>query len=154
MNRKKVQANFGSAVHLECPLGNKDQKVQWYHYNLDGRRRHVQAKEGKFVLTQEQGLVLIGLGEAEAGQYDCRVNHETIASYRVHVDYQRCTTQKSLEITIKLTLNGVMSSKNTEMPYNRGRNRNSNLVHHHLPQFNPHHFNLTHFSKLTQMCST
>ena len=92
MNRKKVQANFGSAVHLECPLGNKDQEVQWYHYNLDGRRRHVQAKEGKFVLTQEQGLVLIGLGEPEAGQYDCRVNHETIASYRVHVDYQRCTT--------------------------------------------------------------
>ena len=27
LNRKKITANFGSSVHLECPLGNKDSKV-------------------------------------------------------------------------------------------------------------------------------
>ena len=53
-----------------------------YHYNVDGRRKHVLPQEGKFVLTQDQGLVIIGLAEKDAGQYDCRVNHETINSYR------------------------------------------------------------------------
>ena len=49
---------------------------------MDGRRKHVLPQEGKFVLTQDQGLVIIGLAEKDAGQYDCRVNHETINSYR------------------------------------------------------------------------
>jgi len=92
MNRKKIQANFGSAVHLECPLGNKNSQVEWYHYNVDGRRKHVLPQEGKFVLTQDQGLVIIGLAEKDAGQYDCRVNHETINSYRIIVDLQRCSS--------------------------------------------------------------
>ena len=53
-----------------------------YHYNVDGRRKHVLPQEGKFVLTQDQGLVIIGLADQDAGQYDCRVNHQTINSYR------------------------------------------------------------------------
>lgn len=97
LNRKKIKANFGSAVHLECPLSNS-QQVQWYHYSADGRRHFVQATEGKFVLTQDQGLVIIGLADKDSGQYDCKVEHSTIASYRVSVDYQRCSTpQKSGE---------------------------------------------------------
>ena len=44
------------------------------------------------MLTQDQGLVIIGLADQDAGQYDCRVNHQTINSYRLLVDLQRCSS--------------------------------------------------------------
>ena len=66
-------------------------QIDWYHYNLDGHRRHIQSQDGRYVFTQDQGLVIIGLGDQEGGQYDCRVNHETITSYRVIVDFKRCS---------------------------------------------------------------
>ena len=92
LNRQKIVANFGSAIHLECPLGNPETEVQWYHYNMDGRRRRVEAFDGKYVLTQDQGLVIIGLADQDAGQYDCRIQHKTISSYRIVVDFKRCST--------------------------------------------------------------
>ena len=92
LNRQKIVANFGSAIHLECPLGNPETEVQWYHYNMDGRRRRVEAFDGKYVLTQDQGFVIIGLADQDAGQYDCRIQHKTISSYRIVVDFKRCST--------------------------------------------------------------
>jgi hypothetical protein len=91
LNRQKVEANFGSAIHLDCALGNADKVVEWYHYNIDGKRRRITESEGKFVFTQDKGLVVIGVGDRDIGQYDCRVEHETISSYKVAVDFQRCS---------------------------------------------------------------
>ena len=92
LNRQKIVANFGSAVHLECPLGNQEHEIHWYHYNMEGIRRRVEPSEGKFVLTQDKGLVIIGLADQDAGQYDCRIEHKTITSYRIVVDFKRCSS--------------------------------------------------------------
>lgn len=97
LNRQKITANFGSALHLSCPLKGGS-KVEWYHYDNGQHRRHVQSLDGKYVLTQDQGLVIIGLKEMDAGQYDCKMEHQTITSYKVSVDFQRCSSpQKSGE---------------------------------------------------------
>ncbi len=89
LNRQKILANFGSALHLRCDISGAD--IVWFHYNDAGKRTRIEEAAGKHVLTQDNGLVIIGVGERDGGQYDCRLHSgETISSYKVSVDFQRC----------------------------------------------------------------
>ena len=44
----------------------------------------------KYIQTAEQGLVIMGVTESEAGRYDCRLGSDTLCSYNITVDTQRC----------------------------------------------------------------
>ena len=44
----------------------------------------------KYIQTAEQGLVIMGVTESEAGRYDCRLGSDTLCSYNITVDMQRC----------------------------------------------------------------
>lgn len=44
----------------------------------------------KYIQTAEQGMVIMGVTEQEAGRYDCRLGADTLCSYNITVDTQRC----------------------------------------------------------------
>ncbi len=44
----------------------------------------------KYIQTAEQGMVIMGVTEQEAGRYDCRLGPDTLCSYNITVDTQRC----------------------------------------------------------------
>lgn len=96
LHRQKLSVNFGSSFHLACTLRQlEDHQVQeptitWYHYDLNGKRRKIDMPTAKHVFTQDNGLVIIGMGERDAGRYDCRLGRETVSSYQLTVDLQRC----------------------------------------------------------------
>jgi len=98
--RKKITANFGSSIHLNCAISHVDQPISWYfyddlnnngrHISFSGSNNHAQSNSNKYVLTQTNGLVVIGVKEPDAGRYDCRLGRESVSSYQVTVDMQRC----------------------------------------------------------------
>ena len=68
--RKKITANFGSSIHLSCAISHVDQPISWYFYNdLNNNGRHISFSgsnaqfNSKYVLTQTNGLVVIGIKE-------------------------------------------------------------------------------------------
>lgn len=97
--RKKMTANFGTSVHLSCELRNMpaeelETPIRWYHYDLNGKRRKIHApmvSKEKHVFTQDNGLVILGVTEGDAGRYDCRLGMDTISTYSVSVDMGRCS---------------------------------------------------------------
>ena len=92
MPRPKISANFGSSVHLSCAVDRADpDSIGWYFYDAKhGKRHHIAIPTDKYVFTQDNGLVIIGMHERDAGRYDCRLDRETVSSYEVAVDLQRC----------------------------------------------------------------
>ena len=44
----------------------------------------------KYIQTAEQGMVIMGVTESEAGRYDCRLGADTLCSYNITVDTARC----------------------------------------------------------------
>ena len=98
--RKKMTANFGASVHLSCELRSlpfeekSEASISWYHYDLNGKRKKIHenmVSKDKHVFTQENGLVILGMTEADAGRYDCRMGRDTISTYSVSVDMGRCS---------------------------------------------------------------
>ena len=45
----------------------------------------------KYVLSQDWGLVILGLSERDSGHYMCVLDQETVTSYEVSVDAHRCS---------------------------------------------------------------
>ena len=73
-HESRVTAVFGSSLHLACKLGTSDggKAPEWHHYDINGKSRQVTASS-KHVFTQDDGLVVIGATEADAGRYECRL---------------------------------------------------------------------------------
>ena len=67
-----------------------DQPISWHFYDLNNNERHISSQTNKYVFTQTNGLVIIGIKEQDAGRYDCRLGHESVSSYELSVDMQRC----------------------------------------------------------------
>ena len=87
---KKLKVNFGSSVHLSCAIDHVD-NLSWYFDDLKNSvQRLLMPNSLKHVLTQNSGLVLIGVQEDDAGRYECKLGRETVSSYDVVVDMQRC----------------------------------------------------------------
>jgi len=87
---KKITANFGSSVHLSCAIDNIDHPINWYFYDIKDKRHPVTESTSKYVFTQNNGLVIIGVKEQDAGRYECRLGRESVSSYQINIDLQRC----------------------------------------------------------------
>ncbi len=87
---QKIVANFGSSLHLSCSIGTLEQQVQWYYYDSRDKRHQIFEDGGKYVFTQNNGLVIIGVKDSDAGRYECKLNRESVASFDITVDLQQC----------------------------------------------------------------
>ena len=90
-HESRVSAVFGSSLHLGCKLGGKGESrgLEWHHYDVRGKSRRV-SPSSKHVFTQDDGLVIIGASEADAGRYECRLGGARVTAYAVTVDMGRC----------------------------------------------------------------
>ena len=88
--QKKIVANFGSSVHLNCDIKHVDQPISWHFYDINDNERSIVSHSAKYVFTQNNGLVIIGIKEQDAGRYDCRLGHESVSSYILEVDMGTC----------------------------------------------------------------
>ena len=84
---QKITANFGSSLHLSCAIDNA--VIEWFFYDLNDKRHQV-LPNNKYVFTQENGLVIIGVKEENAGRYECRLGRESVSSYEIKIDFQSC----------------------------------------------------------------
>ncbi len=99
---RRVSVNFGQAVHLSCGNGNVEGDVSWYHFDSRGNKRRIRTdddKEGKHLLTQDGGLVVMGATERDAGHYKCQRQMSngggarvTLSAHELTVDAHRCRT--------------------------------------------------------------
>jgi hypothetical protein len=75
-------------------LDASEVQIRWYHYDLNGKRKTIHAtlaSKEKHIFTQENGLVILGVTEGDAGRYDCKLGTDSISTYSVSVDMGRCT---------------------------------------------------------------
>ena len=89
----RVYANYGQAVHLSC--GIKDEQVRgehvvWRHSDGRGNRRPILFDDNKYVLTQDHGLVILGVNEKDSGRLHCYVGKNPITEYDLSIDTHRC----------------------------------------------------------------
>ena len=63
--------------------------LNWYFNDLKTTLRHLMPSS-KHVFTQHSGLVIIGVQDTDAGIYECKLGRETVSSYELSVDMQRC----------------------------------------------------------------
>lgn len=89
--KRKLIANFGQSVHLSCSLGAGEAGAEWLHYSKTRGRYTVTSRPEKHVLTSEHGLVVIAVGEADSGRYDCLHNGQLVSSFHIAVDAHRCS---------------------------------------------------------------
>jgi hypothetical protein len=75
-------------------LDGTEEQIQWYHYDLNGKRKKIHAalaSKEKHIFTQDNGLVILGMTEGDAGRYDCKLGKDSISTYSVSVDMGRCS---------------------------------------------------------------
>ncbi|QQP35646.1 Semaphorin2Alike, partial [Caligus rogercresseyi] len=94
---QKLIVNFGQSVHLPCQVRQEasgEEEVSWFRFdNRRGKRYPLHESFDKYVITNEKGLVIIGMKEADGGKYDCVLNDkDTISSYHLAVDSHRCSS--------------------------------------------------------------
>jgi len=93
--RRKLTANFGQSVHLSCAVGKKhstiESTVEWHHYSKTKGRYSVKFQPDKYVLTNDNGLVVISVSEQDSGRYDCLFEGQLVSSYHIEVDSHRCS---------------------------------------------------------------
>ncbi|KAG8222975.1 hypothetical protein J437_LFUL002698 [Ladona fulva] len=92
---KRMVVTWGQSIHLACFLNMPEVlaslPVTWYHIAKDNVRSQVIYKARKYIETSERGLVVVGVTEADGGQYDCWVGGQRLYSYNVTVDAHRCS---------------------------------------------------------------
>jgi len=92
--KKRLLVTWGQAVHLSCaiklPEPMSSLPVTWFYYSRERGQYQLSFRPDKYIQTAEQGLVIMGVTESEAGRYDCRLGSDTLCSYNITVDTQRC----------------------------------------------------------------
>ncbi len=97
---QRITANFGQAVHLACShvagVESSGSKLAWFHFDARGNKRRIYFKEGtqldqKHLMTQDGGLVVLGVTERDSGHYKCQLGRQTIAAHHLSVDAHRCS---------------------------------------------------------------
>ena len=94
VRQKEMKVNYGQSVHLSCPLSVTGSEeiarhggLKWFFYrNERSSGVEVTPHNGRFVLTTEHGLVILGSTEREAGQYECRLGGSALFRYDIFVD--------------------------------------------------------------------
>ena len=91
--KRKLMANFGQSLHLACSVrrsrSTADAAVEWHHYSKARGRYTVGFAPEKHVLTNDNGLVVIGVTDQDSGRYDCLVNGHIVSSFHIAVDSHR-----------------------------------------------------------------
>ncbi|XP_071453669.1 semaphorin-2A-like [Hetaerina americana] len=91
--KKKIVVTWGQSVHLSCLVhmseGLGAQKVIWYHHKDKGKQQIVY-RHDKYIETSDHGLVIVSVGEGEAGRYDAWLGPSLLCSYNLTVDSNRC----------------------------------------------------------------
>lgn len=94
--KRKLIANFGQSIHLSCSVGRsetvQDNAIEWHHYSKNKGRYTVGLSPEKHVLTNDHGLVVISVSEADSGRYDCLYRGQLVSSYHIAVDTHRCSS--------------------------------------------------------------
>ncbi|CAG0890637.1 unnamed protein product [Darwinula stevensoni] len=96
ISKKRLTAHWGQSVHLACdinlpdPLHSAQTSLTWYHHSREKGRYPIELRPGKYIQTSDQGLVIVGVTEADAGRYDCLLGDSPLCSYNITVDSHRC----------------------------------------------------------------
>lgn len=99
VKHKELKANWGQSIHLACPVRLPDMEallaqhgpLRWYHYRSERSSGfEVFARRDKFVHTNDNGLVVLGISERESGRYECKLGTTTLCRYNVAVDASKC----------------------------------------------------------------
>ena len=94
VRQKDMKVNYGQSVHLSCPLRVTESEeierqggLKWFFYrNEHPIRVDIASHNGKFVPTSDNGLVILGTTDREAGQYECRLGSNPLIRYDIFVD--------------------------------------------------------------------
>lgn len=94
VRQKDMKVNYGQSVHLSCPLrvtGSEEIAthggLKWFFYrNERSGGVEVTSHNARFALTSDNGLVILGTTEREAGQYECRLGFSPLVRYEIFVD--------------------------------------------------------------------
>ena len=95
--KKKITVTWGQSVHLTCfknvPVAMQSAKIQWYHAHNKSHTpiNYIDSNQKKYIETNNFGLVILALNEADAGRYDCMIGNSFLCSYNLTVDLNRCT---------------------------------------------------------------
>lgn len=89
-----MKVNYGQSVHLSCPLRVTESEeivtrgdLKWFFYrNERSSGLEVTSHSGRYALTSDNGLVILGTTEREAGQYECRLGVSPLVRYEIFVD--------------------------------------------------------------------
>lgn len=145
VRQKDMKVNYGQSVHLSCPLRVTESEeierqggLKWFFYrNEHPIRVDIASHNGKFVPTSDNGLVILGTTDREAGQYECRLGSNPLIRYDIFVDTSTLLfpipfpfadsapslflSQKHAQLPVnpnseKSTLNGVTNLRPTRLP--------------------------------------
>ena len=106
VEHKVMKTNWGQSIHLPCTLYSSDTHsiidsqgpLKWFYFRSEKSSGfEVSPKRDKFVQTADNGLVIMGVTDREAGRYDCRLGQNTVFSYDVQVDAKTCSAPSENE---------------------------------------------------------
>ena len=99
VKHKEMRVNWGQSIHLTCPVRLPDMEslvqrygpLRWYYYRSERSSGfEVFSRRDKFVHTNDNGLVILGITDREGGRYECKLGLTTLSRYIVSVDASKC----------------------------------------------------------------
>ncbi|XP_074601991.1 semaphorin 2a [Brevipalpus obovatus] len=106
---KDINTIWGQSLHLPCSGKTHDLEtaidhdsdppvVRWYHYRTERSSPfEVLPRRDKFIVTRDDGLVIIGITNSEAGRYECKLGPNIISKYNISVDAKTCSATNEAE---------------------------------------------------------
>jgi len=97
IKQKDMKVNFGQTAYLSCPMHTNDLEttskhgsLKWIYYRNERSGVEVTNKKDKYALTTDNGLVILGTTEREAGRYECKLGPLPLIRYEIFVDPKSC----------------------------------------------------------------
>lgn len=104
VRQKDMKVNYGQSVHLSCPMrvtGSEEiaahgALVKWFFFrNERSAGVEITSHNGRFAVTSDNGLVILGTSDREAGQYECRLGDSPLLRYDIFVDTSKSQAEFS-----------------------------------------------------------
>ncbi|XP_015783245.1 semaphorin-2A [Tetranychus urticae] len=103
---KDQKVFWGQSVHLTCtgryqdiePLISESGPIKWFHSrNERSTPFEVFPRRDKFIVTNDNGLVILGVTDRESGRYECKLGSNTLSRHNITVDAKTCTAMNEAE---------------------------------------------------------